>query len=77
MMLRVKKYCPLDDAYPDTLWTYELTLSSSRELTAFFRTWALVPEQLDRARYLLPYLGCGVLAALTQGYFGMFSDIPS
>ncbi len=110
------------------IFLYELTLSSPMELTAFFRIWAVVPEQLTvsffgdgnipfdlyewstlftsqflhagplhlagnmlylwifgnnveeqlgRARYLLLYLGCGVLAALTQWYFGMFSEVPS
>ncbi|MEM6256357.1 MAG: rhomboid family intramembrane serine protease [Cyanobacteria bacterium P01_D01_bin.156] len=107
---------------------YELTLSSPMELTALFRTWAVVPEQLTesffagqsipfdlhewstlltsqflhagflhlagnmlylwifgnnveeqlgRIRFIFLYLTCGVLAALTQWYFGMFSEVPS
>ncbi|MGD1854003.1 MAG: rhomboid family intramembrane serine protease [Leptolyngbyaceae cyanobacterium] len=107
---------------------YELSLPSPMELTAFFRTWAVVPEQLTesfwggqsipfdlyewstlftsqfihagflhlagnmlylwifgnnveeqlgRARFLLLYLACGALAALSQWYFGMFSEVPS
>ena len=110
------------------VFLYELTLSSPMELTMFFRTWAVVPEQLTasflggqsipfdihegftlftsqfihagflhlagnmlylwifgnnveeqlgRVRFLLLYLICGALAALTQWYFGMFSQVPS
>ncbi|MEO0867500.1 MAG: rhomboid family intramembrane serine protease, partial [Cyanobacteria bacterium J06642_11] len=36
-----------------------------------------VEEQLGRVRYIFLYLTCGVLAALTQWYFGMFSTVPS
>ncbi|NER80061.1 MAG: rhomboid family intramembrane serine protease, partial [Leptolyngbya sp. SIO1D8] len=36
-----------------------------------------VEEQLGRFRFLLFYLTCGTLAALTQWYFGMFSEVPS
>ena len=107
---------------------YELSLPSPMALTAFFHTWAVVPEQLTesfmggqsipfdlhewstlftsqfihagflhiagnmlylwifgnnveeqlgRIRFLVLYLTCGVLAALAQWYFGMFSEVPS
>ncbi len=36
-----------------------------------------VEEQLGRWRFLLFYLGCGVLASLTQWYFSMGSEVPS
>ena len=36
-----------------------------------------IEEQLGRIKYLLFYLSCGVLAALTQSYFDPASSIPS
>ncbi|WP_250565768.1 hypothetical protein [Adonisia turfae] len=76
--VQITPYVTYGPITPNVLgFLYELTPLSSMELTAFFSTWTLVPEQLDRARYLLLYLGYSVLAALTQGYFGMFSDVSS
>lgn len=34
-------------------------------------------EELGRVRFVLFYLGCGVLAILTQWYFSMGSEVPS
>ena len=36
-----------------------------------------IEEQLGRIKYLLFYLSCGVLAALTQSYFDPASSVPS
>ncbi|AFZ34636.1 Rhomboid family protein [Stanieria cyanosphaera PCC 7437] len=36
-----------------------------------------IEEELGRVKYLIFYLSCGVLAALSQWYFSALSDIPS
>lgn len=36
-----------------------------------------IEDQLGRIKYLIFYLGCGVLAALTQWFFSMQSGVPA
>jgi membrane associated rhomboid family serine protease len=36
-----------------------------------------IEEELGRFKYLIFYLSCGVLAALSQWYFSAMSDVPS
>ncbi|BAU65466.1 Rhomboid family protein [Stanieria sp. NIES-3757] len=36
-----------------------------------------IEEELGRVKYLIFYLSCGVLAALTQWYFSAMSNVPS
>lgn len=36
-----------------------------------------IEEQLGRIKYIIFYLGCGILAALSQWFFSMQSGIPS
>lgn len=36
-----------------------------------------IEDQLGRVKYLIFYLGCGILAALTQWFFSMQSEVPA
>ncbi|WP_250564698.1 hypothetical protein [Adonisia turfae] len=46
--VQITPYVTYGPITPNVLgFLYELTLSSSMELPAFFSTWTLVPEQLD------------------------------
>ncbi|MEM8612742.1 MAG: rhomboid family intramembrane serine protease [Cyanobacteria bacterium P01_H01_bin.105] len=50
------------------IFLYELTLSSPMELTAFFRTWAVVPEQLTES-----FLGGAITPFAIHEWFTLIS----